>query len=273
MEEEKAVEVKAGPFADITEFMGSKPARRFTETEDDFDEPATDMVSVVSLGLTNLPPETRALMATAMIKDAATTELQNRLRTVLGLPTPPNVLEQREGPGGQNLTYVKLGYMEETCRKHITSNYQFRTITPPTITPFDHVPSGLIVICYLELDIYIFGQLVETVPCPGTCTVRKADNGLDMAIKGAVTDAKKKGFSFLNIANDVYQYGDRIPLTDELVASYINSLKKEFPSIVTPEKFEMISKYMKGRRTVEDLQTAYFMYKEKMIKELEKEGK
>jgi hypothetical protein len=174
----------------------------------------------------------KALIA-AVIRETAAQELNTRIKAVLELRTPKNALYSREGPKKSSLTYVKIGYMEGIMRDHISADYQFRTITPPQLIA-DTRGGNPVYFCFLELDVRIFNQLVKTIPCQGTCDVNISKTGeysnIETCIKGCVTDAMKKGLSFLGIANDVYSYGDSGELTADLVESFVKKLNLEFGS-------------------------------------------
>jgi len=204
----------------------------------------------------------------AVLRQAAAEELNARMSAVAAMPTPPNVLYERllsdkEEYKGKKLTYVKLGYMMETMRRHISPDFKFLTKVPPTLAP----ASGKIVahfMCYMEMEVYLFGQHVFTTAATGTTAVRQTANGYDMAAKGCVTDAKKKLLSDVKIANDVYKYGDTEPLTRQLVEDYAENLKREFGAVVdtyTSGGSMKAVDYLAKAKTIEGLRTRYFYLK------------
>lgn len=207
----------------------------------------------------------QAEIVKAMLKESASIELQSRMLAASLTTTPPNVLSNKEGPGGKVLTYVQLGFMMMQMRELISSNFMFRTITAPTLIPGSGSRPAAYT-CYLELDVYVYGQHVQTVSASGNANLYTNDNSVDMATKGCVTDAMKKCLSYLMICNDVYQYGDVEPLTDKVVSRYYDDLISQFSDAIVDrvtDKGSSALPYLRKATTISGLRKRYFFLRDK----------
>lgn len=148
-------------------------------------------------------------LAEALIHHQAAIRLRQGVDSVHNIKTPQNVIYKRRYRADEDeLDYVKLGYMQELFEKEITPGLVWDFVETPKYQEPDKSKQEGVFFCSLTLIIQILGRIVRKEIGVGVCRAKNTANGLEMAVKGCVTDGKKKILSHFGICNDVYDYGE-----------------------------------------------------------------
>ena len=227
--------------------------------------------------LQGVPDSLKIELIQSLLKHEASLAFRERCEQVRNIRTPPNVL--RQTPGGINrttgvriqFTTVQLGWMEQVVSNYITPHIIPRTIVPPHLEVIQGNDKAVpTYVTHIEIDFYIWGQLVSTIPATGCCEVPEGfSGGINTAIKGCVTDAYKKGFSYLGVCSDVYDYGDSEELNESIVHMYYNTAVNKYAAVIQENQKNDIFIYLKASASVRSLRDRYFKMCDKLEKKLE----
>ena len=229
----------------------------------------------------NRPEAVQRELLHAALADGAQLQLRPRMQTVMQIRTPPNVLERRviakvknEKTGKKDkpiyADYVKLQYMKNIMDEHISANHIPRIKVPPqyrevNLQKFDRVEPVFAVT--IEMDVYIWGQKVTTIPAVGTTRIKNTAGGLEMAEKGCITDAYKKAYSYLGVCNDVYEYGDPVELNEAMIDMYFADIEEHWKDFASGKQMLAIRTFLEGAVKVRDLRARYWKAMDKMERE------
>jgi len=184
-------------------------------------------------------------------------------------PTPGYAVSSREGPKDKKtgkpivLDYVKIGYMMDAMRRNISPEFDFICVQAPHM-PTDGKGNNLpFYLCLYQLVVKFNGEPILSVAAPGTCDILMSKDtkdyiGIETAYKGCVTDAMKKGMSYLGVAWDVYKYGQQESRgMNELVETKMKELAKAVPEKIFLDNAQAINKFLFESANPDDLNERY----------------
>ena len=124
-------------------------------------------------------------------------------RDIILMQTPPGEIKSRPGRGGQQLSYVEIGYVIETLNRAFGFDWDFEIVNREYFAEFDEV------VVEGKLTIRAGGVTITKQQFGGS-PVKKTRNdqkiiSLADDFKAAGSDALKKCASLLGLAHDVYR--------------------------------------------------------------------
>lgn len=221
-------------------------------------------------------PQVQSDVFQAVMINRASEELRNRIEEVKKINTPENATYKRKGGKDKDgnplyLTYPKLGYMERIMENHISPSFSWEMLVPPTMVNSQKNKQQDAFYCVMMLHISVLGFEIRSEPATGVTNMKNNINGIEMAAKGCVTDAKKKCLSYLGICHDIYEYGEDRSVDEADTDSIIERMKEKYygklPEGSRDNTIKEAKTYLLDSPSLQDLKLREIKI-EKRIKEL-----